>query len=191
MTPDIKQPKTVYKLITVAVLAAMVIFICRISYAGLIGIPYAKSTSDVSNLVLTNTFVNELSPYTGESLERLSADVNYDQPFLNSILAYEINQIFGCAVANAHFLISVICILATGYIAYVTLYKNPGTFMISIVAALFLMFCHWRGSFIFSAPDDLGLFLFILTGYVATCDKIRNKAPVLAVLITCCFYTKA
>ncbi len=184
------RPKFIYTVITSALLAAMVFFVCRIVVTGLVTIQYPQSINDSANVLLTESFINKLSPYTTSSLERYAPDINYDLPFFNSVLAYLINANFGTAAVNAHFIISVLSILTTGYIGYITIGDHSKGKMLPLLASLLLMLCHYKGGFISPAPDDLGLLLFIFAGYIVTAKGVKNKPLWAAIIITLCFYTR-
>ena len=59
-----KEQSVPYKILTWAVLAAALFFVCRIVYAGIIALPYPKEILEPSNIALTNTFLSGKSPYT-------------------------------------------------------------------------------------------------------------------------------
>ena len=185
-----KEEKIIYKLITLAVLVTAVFFVFRIIYAGIVALPYPKEILEPANVALTNTFLEGYSPSTPASLEREIPGVNYDYPFINSLVAAAIAKITGCGAVTAHFVISLLSILASGVIGYAVTAKCARTTVAPVLTGLMFMFCHWRYGYISAAPDDLGLLLFLLTIYAASSDRIKNKPVWCAVGITLCFYTK-
>lgn len=179
-----------YKMITLAVLLAAIFFVCRIVYAGIIALPYPKELLEPSNIALTNTFLQGKSPYTLSSLEWEVPPVNYDYPFLNSLVAAAIARITGCTSITAHFIISLFSIIASGIIGAVMIKDQSKTSIAPVLSAIMFMFCHWRFGYISAAPDDLGLFITILTMYLAVNPRVKNKPLWCSVGITLAFYTK-
>ncbi|MCR5474565.1 MAG: hypothetical protein K6F28_05115 [Lachnospiraceae bacterium] len=211
-----------YSLISLAVLAAALFFVYRIVNAGLIALPYPKEILEPSNIVLTNEFLAGRSPYTADAVSRPVPGINYDYPFLNSLIAAGIAYITGCSAVTAHFAISLASILGSAVIGFAMTSRalaqladkkenavgltgsgnkasgerekrggKTGTTTIApILAALIFMFCHFRYGYISAAPDDLGLFLLLLTCAAAVSPRIKNKPFVCALGITLCFYTK-
>ena len=150
-----KEEKPTYKLITMAVLAAALFLVARIIYAGVIALPYPKELLEPSNIVLTDTFLTGKSPYTASALTWDIPGVNYDYPFINSLLAVAIAFITRCGAVRAHFVISLVSIFLSGYIGYSLIKKYAVTTVSPVLAALLFMFCHWRFGYISAAPDDL------------------------------------
>ena len=185
-----KQQRNIYKLITLAVLAAAVFFVCRIAYAGVRSLPYSREFLEPSNVALTNTFLEGRSPYTLSSLYWDEPGINYDYPFLNSLLAAALAKITGLTVIAAHLVISFSCIVASGAIGALMVNDQAKTTVAPALTAILFMFCHWRFGYISAAPDDLGLFLMLLTLYFAVNRKVAHKPILCAVGITLCFYTK-
>lgn len=207
-----KNEKAIYKLITLAVLAAAVFFVYRIVYAGIIAMPYPKELLEPSNVALTNEFLKGQSPYTRAALTRQVPGTNYDYPFLNSLITAGIAKVTGCSAVTAHFVISLVSIIASGLIGYCivarqlsrdaeqgrndeTTEKESGrrggyTTVAPVLAGLLFMFCHFRFGYISASPDDLGLLFLLLTAYASVHPKIPNKPLICALGITLCFYTK-
>ena len=175
---------------TMAVLAAALFFVVRIVYAGILALPYPKELLEPSNIVLTQTFMEDRSPYTQASLAWEIPGVNYDYPFLNSLLAAAIAIVTRCGAVNAHFVISLGSILVSGLIGYSILKKYAVTTVSPVFAAILFMFCHWRFGYISAAPDDLGLLLMLITTCTAVSPKVGNKPFWCALGITLCLYTK-
>lgn len=183
------EEKLPYNVITLVIMAVILVFIGRITYAGLIGIPYPKYPDDTANVALTNAFINELNPYVSESLDWDVPGVNYSHPFLNSLLAVWIVNVFGVAPVNAHFIISLLSILLSGYLGYLIMIRYSHRKHVPFLAGLIFMICHWNKGFISSSPNDLGMFLYILTIYILINDEINHRDLWCAILTTLCFYT--
>ena len=177
------------RIITMATLVAMLFFVCRMAYAGYIAMPYPKSIDDAANIALTNTFLDERSPYTLESIERFVPDINYSHPFINSILAAWITNVFFVAPVNAHFIISILSILLSGHFGYMIMKRYSDAVYVRFLAGFLLMLCHWNNGFISSSPNDLGMFIYILTMYIVVKDHTKYDAICISILVTICFYT--
>ena len=148
MTALYKQEKIIYRLITMAVLAAALFFVYRIVNAGLIALPYPSELLEASNVALTEEFLSGRSPYTTAALGRTIPGINYDYPFLNSLIAAGLAKITGVSAVTAHFIISLATILASGMIGYVIVRKYAQTTVSPILTAVLFMFCHWRFGYI-------------------------------------------
>ncbi len=180
----------IYRLIALMVFAAACLFIYRVVHAGILALPYPKELLEPSNVSLTRLFIEGKSPYTLSALGWEIPGINYDYPFLNSLIAAGIAKITGCSAPVAHFAISLSCILLSAVIGFSLMRKYAATPVTPVLAALLFMFCHWRFGYISAAPDDLGLLLLLLSMCAAVSPKVKNKPLVCAVLITLCFYTK-
>lgn len=185
-----KSEKTSYKILTMAVLAAAIFFVCRICYAAYLSLPYSRELLEPANVALTNTFLDGKSPYTLSSLEWDVPGINYDYPFLNSLIAAAIAKVTTCSTVTAHLIISLASILISGYIGILMMKDHCKTTVAPALAMLMFMFCHWRFGYISASPDGLGLLLFLLTLHTVVNPKIKNKPVLCAVGITLCFYTK-
>lgn len=186
----LKNEKTGYKLISVGLVAAIIYFVAKIVYAGIIAFPYPKEILEPANVALTNLFIEGKNPYTVESLFWEVPGVNYDYPFLNSLVASFISRISGCNALAAHFALSLFSILASGFVGFLLVKDIAKTTVAPLLVAILLMFCHWRYGYISAAPDDFGLLLFLLTMLAAVSKRISNKPFICAVGTTLCFYTK-
>ncbi len=190
MVDKFKTERIEYRLLTLAVLASCLFFVCKIIYAGIIALPYPKELLEPSNIALTNMFLEGKTPYSLASLSYDVPGVNYDYPFINSLIAAAIAKITGCTAVTAHFAISLASILISGLLGYAIVKREAKTTVAPVLAAIMFMFCHWRFGYISAAPDDPGLLFFMLTLYAATQPAIRNKPLICAIGITLCFYTK-
>ena len=185
-----KSEKTVYRLITIALLAAIGLFVFRIVHAGILALPYPKELLEPSNVSLTQLFLEGKSPYRPSALGWDTPGINYDYPFLNSLIAAAIAKITGCGAVTAHFVLSLFSILISGVIGALMVKKYATTPVTPALSALLFMFCHWRFGYISAAPDDLGLVLMLLAMMAAVSGRIKNKPLVCAIAVTLCFYTK-
>ncbi|MCR5688329.1 MAG: hypothetical protein K6G58_09960 [Lachnospiraceae bacterium] len=185
-----KNEKIIYRLLTLAVFAAAGLFIYRIVHAGILALPYPKELLEPSNVALTRLFAEGRSPYALSALDWEVPGINYDYPFLNSLLAAAVCTVTGCGAVTAHFAISLFSILMSGVIGFVFAQRYAVTTVTPPLAAILFMFCHWRFGYISAAPDDLGLLLLLVSMLAAVNPRIKRKPIVCAVLITLCFYTK-
>ena len=185
-----QNEKTLYKLISLGVLASILFFVGKIIYAGIIALPYPKELLEPANVALTNLFIEGKNPYSVSALSWDVPGINYDYPFLNSLVAALIARITTCNAVTAHFILSLASILVSGYIGILMVGDQAKTMVAPLLAAILFMFCHWRYGYISAAPDDFGLLLFLLTMYAATSNRVKNKPLVCAIGITLCFYTK-
>ncbi len=185
-----KSENIIYKIITLAVLAAAVFFVCRTGYGALRSLPYSRELLEPANVALSNTFLEGGSPYSLESLTWERPGVNYDYPFLNSLLAAGIAALTRCNTVTAHLAISYISIILSGIIGALMVKDHTKTTVAPALTALMFMFCHWRFGYVSAAPDDLGLLILTATLYAAVSPKIRHKSIWCAIGITACFYTK-
>ena len=190
MIMGINKEKAIYRVMTLAIIVAILFFLGRIVYAGLIAMPYPKEFLEASNVALTNLFIEGKNPYSQSALCWEVPGVNYNYPFLNSLIAAIISKATGCGAVKAHFAISLLSIIATGILGFVITKDYSNTTVAPLLVSILFMLCHWRYGYISAAPDDLGLFLFILTSYISVNPRVKNKDVLCAVLITLCFYTK-
>lgn len=187
---EFKEQNILYKLMTLGLIAGLVFFVCSVIYSVIISMQYPRELLEPSNIALTRMFLEGKSPYTLKSLDYIIPAVNYEYPFLGSLLAAGIVLVSGCEIVTAHYIISTIAFLATGVVGYLLIKPYSKTLVAPIAGAILFMMCHWRFGFISAAPDDLGLFLFVLTLYFAVSPKIKNKSLICAIMTTLCFYTK-
>lgn len=157
-----RQEKTVYKLLTLAVLCAAVFFVLKIINAGIRALPYPKELLEPSNVMLTTQLLEGKNPYSLSILSEKVPGVNYDYAFLGSIIAAVIVKITGCSTITAHFAISLLSILFSGVIGFLTVRTQAKTSVAPCLASIMFMFCHWRFGYISAAPDDLGLLFLSL-----------------------------
>ena len=185
-----KEEKWEYKVITLAVLAAAIFFICRSIYGAVVAFPYPRELLEPANIALTNQFLSGINPYSYEILSADTPGVNFDYPFLNSLIAAALAKIIGCSAQAAHLVISLISIVGSGFIGVLMVKDRAKTSVSPALAAIMFMFCHWRFGYISSAPDDFGLFVFLLTMYATVVPGLRNKPFWCSLGITLCLYIK-
>lgn len=185
-----KEEKIIYKLMTLMLLAGMIFFVFRIIYSCVRGLPYPSEQLEPSNIALTRMFRNGTTPYTLASLDLDVLAVNYEYPFLGSVFALVLSYLVGGNIVLAHYIISFAAIIGTGVLGYLIVDRYSKTTASPVAAAILFMMCHWRFGYVSAAPDDLGLFFFVLTLYLSVSPKIKHKPLICAILTTVCFYTK-
>ena len=185
-----KNERIEYKLLTIAIALAALYFVYRIINNVVIGFGYPREILEPANVSLTNLFLQGKSPYTLSALTWEIPGINYDYPFLTSLLVAAIVKITGCSVLAGHYGLSIFCILATGLIGYRTINQYSETTVAPTLGALLFMFCHWRFGYVSAAPDDFGLLVFLLTLNLAVNPKIKNKPLCCAIWVTISFYIK-
>ena len=190
MIERFKKENILYKLMTLGLIAGLVFFVARVLYGVLISADYPRELLEPSNIALTRAFLTGKIPYTLDSLSYEVPAINYEYPFVSSLLAAGIVALSGCRIVTAHYIISTLAFLGTGVLGYLIIKPYSRTSLAPVAGAILFMMCHWRFGFISAAPDDLGLFLFVLTLYISISEKISYKPLICATLTTVCFYTK-
>lgn len=190
MKNKFKNERIEYKLLTIAIALAALYFVYRIINNVVIGFGYPREILEPANVSLTNLFLQGKSPYTLSALDWEVPGINYDYPFLTSLVVAAIVKITGCSVLAGHYALSIFCILATGLIGYRTINHYSETTVAPTLGTLLFMFCHWRFGYVSAAPDDFGLLIFLLTLNMAVNPKIKNKPLFCAIGVTVSFYIK-
>ena len=185
-----KEENIIYKGLTLAVLAGMIYFVARVIVNVILGINYPNELLEPSNVALTRMFLEGKCPYVLNSLNYEIPAVNYEYPFLGSLLSALVALCIGGNAVLAHYIVSFAAFIGTGILGYFILTPYSKTTVAPVAGAFLFLLCHWRFGFISAAPDDLGLFLFVLTLFLAVNEKVKNKPLICAILTTLCFYTK-
>lgn len=190
MVSMLKQERIAYRIIALAAVAVMLFVVCRIVYVGLIGLPYPTGAGDAGNIALTRMFMEKRSPYAVDSLDSYVPDINYSQSFVNSALAVLLCEMFALAPVNAHFIISLVSIMLSGYLGFMFVKRYVSSpICIPALTALGFVLVHWRGGYVSPTPYHFGMFLYILTLYVLADPNLRHKTVICSILVTLCFYT--
>lgn len=190
MIKTFKEENLVYKIMTIVLALGVFFVIGRVSYNVVRGLDYPNELLEPSNVALTRMFLEGKCPYVKNSLLYEIPGVNYEYPFIGSLVSALVALIVGKNVVLAHYIVSFIAFVGTGVLGYVIIKPYSKTTVSPIAGAFLFLMCHWRFGFISAAPDDLGLFILLLTLYFAVSPKITNKPLICAVLTTVCFYTK-
>lgn len=185
-----KKENIIYKLLTIGLMVGMVLFVGKVLTNVILSIRYPNELLEPSNVALTRMFLDGKCPYVKSSLEYEIPAISYEYPFIGSLVSALIALCIGKNVVLAHMIVSFAALVGTGILGYKIINLYSSTTVAPVAGAFLFMLCHWRFGFVSAAPDDLGLFLLILTMYLAVSPKVTNKPIVCAILTTICFYTK-
>ena len=185
-----KEEKFRYKIITLAVCAIMGWFLYNVASKVILSVNYPGEILEPANVALSNLFKEGKSPYTLSALGWDVPGINYDYPFLTSLVVAGISVITGLPTYVCHALLSFTCIVLSGALGYCVIRRYSGTTVAPTLGAFLFMICHWRFGFVSASPDDFGEFLFLLTLLFAVWPKITNKPLWCAIGVTLCFYAK-
>ena len=190
MIKTFKEEKLIYKLMTLGLILGFIFFVAKVLNSVIIGYGYPREILEPANIALTRSFLTDRVPYVLKSLDYEIPAINYEYPFIVSLLAAGIVKITGCEILLAHYILSIGAFLATGVLGYLFVKPYVKTTVAPIASAILFLMCHWRFGYISAAPDDFGFFIFMLTLYLAINPKIKNKSLICAIMTTICFYTK-
>lgn len=190
MIDKFKKQNIIYKLMTIGLVLGICFFVVRVLYNVVMTLRFPNELLEPSNVYLTKMFLEGKSPYTLASLGYEVPAVNYEYPFLNSMICAAIAFLLGKNAVLAHYIVSFASIIGTGILGYLIIRPYSKSTAAPFAGALLFMQCHWRFGYVSAAPDDLGLLLFVLTLMLAVSKAVRNKPLVCAVMTTLCFYTK-
>lgn len=190
MIKTFKEEKLIFKLMTIGLVLGLVFFVAKVLNSVIVGYGYPREILEPSNVALTRAFLTDKVPYVLKSLDYEVPAINYEYPFIVSLLAAGIVKITGCEILLAHYILSIGAFLATGVLGYLLVKPYSKTLVAPMASAILFLMCHWRFGFISAAPDDFGFFLFVLTLYLAVSPKVKNKPLICAIMTTICFYTK-
>lgn len=190
MREKFKNERIEYKILTLAIIFVTVWFVYRIIHNVLVGYGYPRELLEPANVYLTNLFVQGKSPYSLSALDWKVPGINYDYPFLTSLVVAAIVKITGCSVLAGHYALSLFCILATAFVGFRMINQYSRTTVAPFLGALLFVFCHWRFGYVSAAPDDFGLLLFLLTLDLSVNPKVKCKPLICAIGVTLSFYIK-
>lgn len=190
MIKTFREEKLFYKIITLGIFAVLVWFLTNVARNMISTINYPSEILEPANVALTNLFYEGKSPYTLSALSWDVPGVNYDYPFLTSLVVAGLSHLTGIGTVSCHYYLSYLSIVLSGIIGYIIIRQYAKTTVAPVLGAFLFVLCHWRFGFVSAAPDDFGEFLFILTLCFAVMPKIRNKPLLCSIGVTLCFYTK-
>lgn len=192
MVATFKKQPTIYKLLTAGILVYAVYFVVKITYNMILGLDFPNELLEPSNIQLTQSILDGKIPYAREALVELGQrpGVSYEYPFITCLFAAGFSLLLGRNVILAHYIVSLLSIIGTGIVGALIVRRYSKTTVGPMFTFMLLMFCHWRYGYISAAPDDVGLFFSILTLFLVTNEKVKNKPIWGALGITVCFFTK-
>ncbi|MBR5766202.1 MAG: hypothetical protein IKX95_05405 [Lachnospiraceae bacterium] len=187
-----KNEKPVYKIFTVILILFSAYFVSWVFRGLLIGLDYPKEMFEQSNINLTNAFLSGRNPYlianmTGPGQE---PPIVYVYPFLNSLIASGLAFIMGGNAVLAQYILSFAVMIGTGLLGAGIVSRYSRSTIGPTLAFIMLMFCHWRYGYTGAAPDGMGLFITMLTLYMAVRPNVKYRALWCSIGIVLTFYTK-
>ncbi|MCR5267073.1 MAG: hypothetical protein K6E16_00960 [Lachnospiraceae bacterium] len=192
MIRKFREQSVLYKLMTIAILAFAVFFLCKccihlLQFPGAVG-----EYREAADVQLTQAFLNGDNPYRLASIEieRDIPPVLYQYSFLNSLIAAGIALLLGGRVILAHYVLALLCMTGSGVLAFRMIDRHSQQTVLPMLGGTLTLFCHWRSGYVSTTPNSLGVFLILLTAFIATSGKIRKKAAFTALLCVLLFYTK-
>lgn len=192
MVATFKKQPTIYKLLSAGIIVYAVYFVVKITYNMILGLDFPNELLEPSNVQLTQAILDGKIPYTRDALVNFGQrpGVSYEYPFITCLIAAGFSLLLGGNVILAHYVVSLLSILGTGILGALIVKRYSKTTVGPLFAFVLLMFCHWRYGYISAAPDDVGLLFSVLTLYLVTNEKVKNKPIWGALGITVCFFTK-
>lgn len=191
MIKKIKEQSVPYTIMTIAILAFAVFFLCKcwIHYAE---VPYAVNEfREGADVQLTEAFLKGEIPYRAESLDKAGMPpVIYQYSFLNSAVSALFALLLGGRVVLAHYLVAILSMIGSAVLVYLLIDRDSQQTVTPLLGATLSLFCHWRFGYLSTSPISLGIFLTLLTFTLAVSKKVKYKALLLAFLCVILFYTK-
>ncbi len=187
-----KEQPIWYTLMTIAIFAFAVFFLCKCCMH-LLQFPGAVNEyREAADVQLTQAFLNGDNPYRLQSIEqeRDMPPVLYQYSFLNSLVCAGLALLLGGRVILAHYILAVLAMIGSGILSYRLIDRYSQQTVLPMLGAVLTLFCHWRFGYLSTTPISLGIFLILLTFTVAVSPKIKHKAIITAFLCVLLFYTK-
>lgn len=188
-----KKQNIIYKIITIMIMVIIVVFLAKITKNTLVGLSYPNELLEPANINLTNSFLRGNVPYARENIVipgEKEPPINFEYPFLTSIVAALLSYLFAGNVVLAHYFLSYFAMVGTAILGSIIIFKNSRTTVGATTGFLLLMFCHWRYGYISASPDGFGLFVTVLTLYLACELKSKHKEFLCALGTVAAFYSK-
>ncbi len=187
-----KEQPIWYTLMTIAIFAFAVFFLCRCGMH-LLQFPGAVNEyREAADVQLTQAFLNGDNPYRLQSIEqeRDMPPVLYQYSFLNSLICAGLAMLLGGRVILAHYILAVLAMIGSGILTYRLIDRYSQQTVLPMLGAVLTLFCHWRSGYVSTTPNSLGIFLTLLTFTITVYPKIKHKAILTAFLCVLLFYTK-
>jgi len=150
---------------------------------------WPREYRDVSNIWLTNEFINGRNPYTINDNPIMQA-VNVYAP-LNSVIAAGIYFVTGINIVAIHYVLDVLYVFAAALTIGYVVWKKTDNIYLSVVALALGWSCGYRFGYVSSIPDHLGMLIWVVIIAVLMLKKPDWKVCTLvAVLSVLSFYAK-
>lgn len=188
-----KKENIVYKLLTLLIIAVTILFLGRVIKNTIVGLDYPNELLEPANINLTNSILHGNVPYDKANLVvpgEQEPPINYEYPFLNSVVAALFSFVFWGNTVLAHYFVSFVSMIGTAILGSIIIYRKSRTTVGAAVGFLFLMFCHWRYGYISASPDGFGLFVAMLTLFLACNPGVRYRTLWCSIGTVAAFYTK-
>lgn len=192
MIKKIRKQPIWYTLMTIAIFAFAVFFLCKCCMH-LLQFPGAVNEyREAADVQLTQAFLDGDNPYRLQSIEqeRDMPPVLYQYSFLNSLLCAGIALLLGGRVILAHYILALLAMIGSGILTYCLIDRYSQQTVVPMLGATLMLFCHWRSGYVSTTPNSLGIFLSLLAFTVAVSPRIKKKAILTAFLCVLLFYTK-
>lgn len=188
-----KKENIVYKLLTLLIIAVTILFLGRVIKNTIVGLDYPNEVLEPANVNLTNAILQGRVPYDKANLVvpgEQEPPINYEYPFLNSVVAAVFTLLFAGNTVLAHYFVSFASMIGTAILGSIMINRYSRTTLGPTTAFLLLMFCHWRYGYISASPDGFGLFVAMLTLFIACTPKIKYRTLWCSIGTVAAFYTK-
>lgn len=188
-----KKENIVYKLLTLLIMAVIILFLGRVIKNTIVGLDYPNELLEPANVNLTNAILQGKVPYDKANLVvpgEQEPPINYEYPFLNSVVAAVFTLLFAGNTVLAHYFVSFVSMVGTAILGSIMINRYSRTTLGPTTAFLLLMFCHWRYGYISASPDGFGLFVTMLTLFIACTPNIKYRPLWCSIGTVAAFYTK-
>lgn len=194
---ELKKKQSIWhSLVSIAILIFAVFFLCRISI-NVFSHPYAVNEyREAADVQLTEAFLENDNPYLLESLDKNRESgmppVLYQYSFVNSAIGAGISLFTGGNAVTALYILALLSMMGSAILVYFMIGRCVDNTTFPLLGAVLTLFCHWRFGYLSTTPNSLGIFVILLTVFIASSDKIngRWKAFLTALLSVLCFYIK-
>lgn len=185
-----------HKLINIVILVFAAYFLCKICI-NVFSHPYAVNEyREGADVQLTQAFLNDDNPYRLDSLtdnrDSKMPPVLYQYSFLNSALGAFVALFTGKNAVIALYILAVLSMIGSSLLVYFMIRRSVKNTSLPLLGAVLTLFCHWRFGYISTTPNSLGIFMILLTAFLATKEKMKSNLRLLltAFFSVLCFYTK-
>lgn len=188
-----KKENIIYKLLTLLIIAVIILFLGRVIKNTIVGLNYPNEMLEPSNVNLTNSILQGRVPYDKANLVvpgEQEPPINYEYPFLNSVVSAFFALLFAGNTVLAHYFVSFASMIGTAILGSIIINRYSRTTIGPTAAFILLMFCHWRYGYISASPDGLGLFVAMLTLFITCTPRIKYRILWCGIGTVAAFYTK-